>query len=183
MPPSTAISNGGGNCTARPMLGPPSHQMSNPSPVSIADSLAASGVPIGSSALPGQVGFTHERVVPRLRRAVIDEDVHATVDCDLERRREVHGAPQARAALAPDEHPIAGLQRRQSCRIRRPDRQFGSVRVSRARASVNESWTVAVRALLKQSHTLQSGWTGHTPCLDPQSSRTPVLVRSPRTAR
>ena len=86
------------------------------------------GEPIGSSALPGQFGFAHEVVVPGLWRAVIDEDVHASVDRDLKRRREVRGAPHARAALTPDEHPFSGLHGRQSCRLSRPNRQLGVTR-------------------------------------------------------
>ena len=61
----------------------------------------------GRYELPGEIGFGHELVVPRLWRAVIDEDVHAAVDRDLKRRRKLDGAPHAGATFTPDEHPIA----------------------------------------------------------------------------
>lgn len=69
----------------------------------------------GSSELSTDISFTHELVVPGVWRAFVDKDVHAALDSDLERRREVNGAPEARATFAPDEHPIASFHGAQSC--------------------------------------------------------------------
>ena len=44
-----------------------------------------------------------------LGRAVVDEDVDATLDGDLEGRRVVHGTPEAGPTLTPDQHPFARL--------------------------------------------------------------------------
>ena len=53
------------------------------------------------------VGVVHERVVPVLGWAVVDEDVHTAVDPDLERRREVDRTPNAGPTFAPHEHPLS----------------------------------------------------------------------------
>lgn len=71
--------------------------------------------------LPTDVGFTHECVVPMLRGAVVDKDVHATFDSDLERRREVHSTPHTGAAFTPDEHSFAGLHDEESRSLGRAD--------------------------------------------------------------
>lgn len=85
MPPSTAISSGGGKWTARPRFGPPSHQMSMRSPTSTIASLAGHTRPVMRRSLPTgdstlRVVVEQElQVVARLFPAVLSGAKRSTI--------------------------------------------------------------------------------------------------------
>ena len=60
---------------------------------------------------PGQGRGGDELVARVLMRSVVDEHVDATIDIDLEWRREVDRPSSRRTAFAPDEHSITRLHR------------------------------------------------------------------------
>ena len=81
-----------------------------------------------------------------MRRAVVNEDVHATLYSDLKWRRETDGAAEAGATLAPDEHRLTAFHGGESCIGGRPDRQIGAPCGVR---SAREEWqTMGMRAHL-----------------------------------
>ena len=108
--------------------------------------------PSGSSALPKGVSCTHECIVPVLGSAPVYEHVQTTLDSDFERRRKVHRAPDAGAALAPDEHSFTRLHSPESCSARGAYRQFRAAASAAKRSRIGWGTTTSLRHATMRVH-------------------------------
>jgi len=108
--------------------------------------------PSGRSALPKGVSCTHECIVPVLGSAPVYEHVQTTLDSDFERRRKVHRAPDAGAALAPDEHSFTRLHSPESCSARGAYRQFSAAASAVERSRIGWGTTTSLRHATMRVH-------------------------------
>jgi len=108
--------------------------------------------PSASSALPKGVSCTHECIVPVLGSAPVYEHVQTTLDSDFERRRKVHRAPDAGAALAPDEHSFTRLHSPESCSARGAYRQFRAAASAVERSRIGWGTTTSLRHATMRVH-------------------------------